>query len=57
LQDADSIGIWVFLDSEKCRQREIDAYTIEIELAKQSNRPDIVSRLEELMEKEVKKYE
>ncbi len=51
------LGFHVFEDVAKCRQREIDAYQIEIELAAKANRPDIVKRLEILRDKEVAKYE
>ena len=51
------LGFRVFQDSEKCKQREIDAYEIEINLAKESNRQDIVNELENLRNKEVSKYE
>lgn len=50
-------GMRIFMDTEKCKQREIDAYNIEIELAKRANRPDIVERLEELKEAEVRRFD
>lgn len=56
-RDDGYLGYRVFQDSEKCKQRERDAYQIEIELAEKANRPDIVARLKELRDKEVSKYE
>lgn len=50
-------GMRIFMDTEKCKQREIDAYDIEIELAKRANRPDIVERLEELKAQEVRRFD
>lgn len=50
------LGMRVFADTEKCIQRELDAYQIEIEFAEKSNRPDIVKRLKKLRDKEVAKY-
>lgn len=44
-------------DSEKCIAREERAYDVEIQLATNANRPDIVERLEKLKKAEVKKYE
>ncbi len=49
-------GFRIFQDTEKCVQREVHAYDVEIELAKEANRPDIVERLEELKRKEVARY-
>ena len=59
LDDKDDgyLGFRVFMDTEKCKQREAHAYDMEIELAKQANRPDIVVRLEELKRKELSRYE
>lgn len=51
------LGMRVFMDTEKCIQREIDAYQEEIEFAKQYKRNDIIERLEELRDNEVAKYE
>lgn len=56
-RDDGYLGFRVFQDIQKCKQREIDAYQIEIELARKANRDDIVKRLEELRDKEVAKYE
>ena len=50
-------GMRIFMDTEKCKQREIDAYNVEIELAKKANRMDIVERLEKLKELEVSRYD
>ena len=50
-------GMRIFMDTEKCKQREIDAYNVEIELAKEANRMDIVERLEKLKELEVSRYD
>lgn len=50
-------GMRVFMDTEKCKQREIDAYNVEIELAKEAGRPDIVRRLEELKKQEVGRFD
>lgn len=50
-------GMRILMDREKCKQREIRAYQVEIELAKKANRPDIVERLEALMKKEVSRYD
>ena len=50
-------GMRIFADPERCKQREINAYNVEIELAKKAGRPDIVERLEALKAKEVSKYE
>lgn len=59
LDDRDDgfIGFRVFQDLEKCKQREINAYGVEIDLAVKYRRQDIVDRLKNLMEKEVAKYE
>lgn len=51
------LGLRVFADLEKCIERETRAYNVEIEMAKQLNRLDIVERLEALKRKELKKYE
>lgn len=50
------LGMRVFADTEKCIERERHAYDVEIQMAKQLNRPDIVKRLEELMRKEIARY-
>ena len=50
-------GMRIFMDTETCKQREIDAYNVEIELAKEANRMDIVERLEKLKELEVSRYD
>lgn len=50
-------GMRVLKDSEKCIAREERAYDVEIQLATNANRPDIVERLEKLKKAEVKKYE
>ena len=49
------LGFRVFQNPQKCVQREIDAYEIEINLAKLHNRADIVKRLEVLRDDEIKK--
>lgn len=51
------LGFRVFEDPAKCRQREIDAYQIEIDMAEKAGRPDIVERLKKLRDKEVAQYE
>lgn len=50
-------GMRIFEDIERCKQREINAYNVEIELAKKHGRKDIVERLEALKAKEVSRYE
>lgn len=50
-------GMRIFEDIERCKQREISAYNVEIELAKKLGRKDIVERLEALKVKEVSKYD
>jgi hypothetical protein len=50
-------GMRVFQDTGKCKQREIDAYNIEIGLAKKAGRPDIAERLERLKTDEVSRYD
>ena len=50
-------GMRIFMDIERCKQREINAYNVEIELAKKLGRKDIVERLEALKVKEVSKYD
>jgi hypothetical protein len=55
-RDDGFLGMRVFMDTEKCIKREVDAYNVEIELAKQAGRPDIVERLEELKANEVSRY-
>ena len=49
-------GMRILMDPQKCMQREIDAYAIEIEFAKQYNRDDIVKRLEKLRDEEVARW-
>jgi hypothetical protein len=56
-RDDGFLGMRIFMDLEKCKQREIRAYQAEIKLAKQADRPDIVERLEALMKKEVSRYD
>lgn len=51
------LGFRVFEDPAKCRQREIDAYQLEIDMAEKAGRPDIVERLKKLRDKEVAQYE
>lgn len=51
------LGFRVFEDPAKCRQREIDAYQVEIDMAEKAGRPDIVERLKKLRDKEVTQYE
>lgn len=51
------LGFRVFENAAKCRQREIDAYQIEIDMAEKAGRPDIVERLKKLRDKEVAQYE
>lgn len=55
-RDEGYTGMRVLMDVEKCKQREIDAYNVEIELARKAGRPDIVERLEILKAKEVSRY-
>lgn len=50
------LGMRVLMNPEKCAQREIDAYQLEINLAKSIGRTDIAARLEELRDNEIKKY-
>lgn len=50
------IGLRVFADPDKCIERESHAYDVEIQMARQLNRPDIVERLEELKRKEIARY-
>lgn len=50
-------GMRIFMDAEKCKQREIHAYDAEIDLATKAGRQDIVERLESLKAKEVSKYD
>ena len=50
------LGFRVFQDAEKCIKREIDAYQIEIDMARSLGREDIVKRLEALRDDEIKKY-
>ena len=56
-RDDGFLGMRVFMDTEKCIKREVDAYNVEIELAKQAGRQDIVDRLEALKAKEVSRFE
>lgn len=49
-------GFRIFQDTERCIQREVRAYDVEIELANEAGRPDIAERLEELKRKEVARY-
>jgi len=56
-RDDGFLGMRVFMDTEKCIKREVDAYNVEIELAKQAERQDIVDRLEALKAKEVSRLE
>lgn len=50
------LGFRVFQDPEKCAKREIEAYQIEIDMAKFFGREDMVKRLEALRDDEIKKY-
>ncbi len=50
------LGFRVFQDSEKCAKREIEAYQIEIDMAKSFGREDMIKRLEALRDDEIKKY-
>ena len=50
------LGFRVFQDPEKCAKREIEAYQIEIDMAKSFGREDMVKRLEALRDDEIKKY-
>ena len=50
-------GMRILENREKCIQREKDAYAIEIEFAKSYGRDDIVKRLEELRDEEVKRWQ
>ncbi len=56
-RDEGYLGMRVLSDIEKCRQRERDAYQQEIDLAKKIGREDIVKRLQELLQKELERYE
>ena len=56
-RDDGFLGMRVFQNTEKCIKREIDAYDVEIELARQAGRLDIVDRLEALKAKEVSRFE
>ena len=49
------LGMRVLEDDDKCIKREMDAYEIEIQLAKKANRNDIVQRLEALRDDEIKR--
>ena len=49
-------GMRIFQNTEKCIQREVHAYDVEIALALEANRPDIAERLEILKQKEVARY-
>lgn len=49
-------GFRIFEDSEKCAQREIDAYQIEIEDARKAGREDIAEKLIKLRDQEIEKY-
>lgn len=51
------LGFTVLQDPDKCAKREIDAYQLEIDLAKSIGREDIVKRLEMLRDEEIEKYE
>lgn len=50
------LGFRIFQDPEKCAKREIEAYQIEIDMAKSFGREDMVKRLEALRDDEIKKY-
>lgn len=50
------LGMRVFQNPEKCIKREIDAYKVEIDLAKSIRREDIAKRLEVLRDNEISKY-
>lgn len=50
------LGLRVFADPKKCIERESHAYDVEIQMAKQLKRDDIVKRLEELKRKEIARY-
>ena len=56
-RDDGFLGMRVFQNTEKCIKREIDAYDVEIEMARQAGRLDIVDRLEALKAKEVSRFE
>ena len=47
----------MFQDYEKCIDREVGAYQVEIDFAKEQGYNDIVRRLEKLRDKEVERYE
>ncbi len=51
------LGFRVFQDYEKCIDREVGAYQVEIDFAKEQGYNDIVRRLEKLRDKEVERYE
>lgn len=55
-RDDGLIGYRIFADPERCAQRERRAYQVEIDMAKKAGREDIVKRLEELRDAEVRKY-
>lgn len=50
------LGMRVFQNPQKCAQREIDAYQIEIDMAKSLGRNDLVERLEQLRDNEIEQY-
>lgn len=53
------LGLRVLSDPEKCAKREIDAYQVEIEIAKKlpkDVREEMIKRLEALRNEEVKRY-
>lgn len=51
------LGMRVLEDPQKCIEREIHAYNVEIEIAKNLGRPDMVERLEKLKRMEVERHE
>lgn len=50
------LGFRVFMDKEKCRQREIDAYQEEIDFASKMGYNDVVDKLIKLRDREIEKY-
>lgn len=51
------LGFRVFQNLQKCAEREIRAYQVEIDFAKREGYNDVVERLIELRDAEVKRYE
>lgn len=51
------LGFRVFQNLQKCAEREIRAYQVEIDFAKREGYDDVVEKLIELRDAEVKRYE